>query len=262
MNKTNKNPHDGHRQRVKEKALKAGIEHWPAHEIMELLLMYAIPVKDVNPIAHDLIDSFGSISGVLDAGFEQLKKIKGIGKEAALFLSILPDILLKYTASKNVDEIVLDTPYKCVNHFRSIDRVRRFEGFYVFCMNAKHKLLKTIKFNSELPSAINVPLTTFAEKILFSANKSIIIMHSHPGGDSNPTQADCVATKRIMTLIASFGVTLFDHIIVTDNDYFSFRTNGMIDTLYKDILPSLQIGFREYNTVLRQLEKEKNKNHE
>ena len=116
-----KNPHTGHRQRMKDKARAIGIGAWPHHEVLELLLTYAIPQKDVNPLAHELIDKFGSLAGVLDVGWEQLSKIKGLGKEASLFLSLLPDIFNKYKASKDIGSVALDTTSKCVKYFKSIN---------------------------------------------------------------------------------------------------------------------------------------------
>ena len=87
MEQEKKHSHAGHRQRFKNKVLETGIEHLPYHEVLEFLLMYAIPQKDVNPLAHELISNFGSFSAVLDADYDQLKKIKGVGHETALFIS-------------------------------------------------------------------------------------------------------------------------------------------------------------------------------
>lgn len=230
-----KHSHGGHRQRVKDKAIQAGIEHWPSHEILELMLMYAIPQKDVNPLAHELIDTFGSIGGVLDAGFEQLIKIKGIGKDSALFLSILPDIFSKYTASKNTGDILLDKSGRIVNYFRTIDRVRDTETFYIFCLNNKRCLIKTVKFNSDLESFIKIPLADFASKIGFKGNKSIVIMHSHPNGDVQPTQADMQATKKLIRLAKTIGVGVNDHIIITDSHYYSFLDSDLLAGLINEV---------------------------
>lgn len=227
------NSHKGHRQRVKAKALQAGIEHWPIHEVLELLLMYSVPQKDVNPLAHTLLDTFGSFAGVLDAGFHQLKKIEGIGDETALYLSLLPDFFVKYTASKNIDSIILDNTYKNVNYFRSIDRVRDRERFYIFCLNGQKKLIKTIKFDSDLSSIINVPITELTQHIVFNANKGILIMHTHPNGNPNPTRADVNATKHIIDLCKVIGIKFEDHIIITGSRFYSFLTSGLLEALNK-----------------------------
>ena len=197
--------------------------------------MYSVPYKDVNSLAHELIDNFGSLGAVLDAGYDQLTKIKGVGHETALFLSLLPEFFLKYMASKNVDSIVLDTSHKLVNYFRSIDRIRNNERFYVFCLNAQKKLVKMVKFDSDIISAVSVPLTDFSQKIAFAANKSVIIMHTHPSGEVNPTQADFKATKRMIKAAHAVGVKIEDHIIVTNNEYFSFEDNHIMKGLEEEV---------------------------
>jgi len=241
MEEKKKHSHQGHRQRLREKAHKAGIEHWPQHEILELLLTYSIPHKDVNPLAHDLIEQFGSIAGVLDAGFEQLRKVNGVGEHTAIFLSLLPDFFNKYTASKNMDPIILDTSYKCVNYFRSQSRVKQFEQFYIFCLNAKKKLIKTTHIDSVLASSVNVPLKDFVETITCCSCKSIIVMHTHPGGNCQPTKSDVIATKRLMDICKTLGVLFDDHIIIADNEYFSFLHSGLYFDIEKVSIDALQV---------------------
>lgn len=234
MEQMKKHSHTGHRQRVKLKALEGGIEHWPYHEILELLLMYSIPQRDVNPLAHELIDCFGSLGGVLDAGYEQLKKIKGVSHETALFLSLLPDIFVKYTASKNVDAIVLDSTPKIVSYFRSIDRVRDTEAFYILCLNSKKRLIKTIKVQGDLPSQIDLSLSNFGSQILFKGNSSIVIMHSHPNGVADPSDSDIKATGALIKAAGSVGIKVEDHIIVTKNSFYSFSKEHLLEGLNKD----------------------------
>ena len=86
--------HTGHRQRMKAEFLARGIEGWPDHRVLELLLFYSIPQGDVNGLAHDLIEQFGSLSGVLDASVEELRKVKGVGEHTAVLLRMLPALLI------------------------------------------------------------------------------------------------------------------------------------------------------------------------
>ncbi len=235
MEQKKKHSHTGHRQRVKNKALEAGIEHWPYHEVLELVLMYCVPYKDVNPLAHTLIESFGSFGAVLDAGYDELKKIDGVGHETALFLSLLPDFFLKYTASKNVDSVVVDSAHKLVNYFRTIDRVRNNERLYIFCLNGEKKIIKMVKFDADIISSVSVPLTDFSQKVAFAANRGVIILHTHPGGISDPTEADIVATKRMIKAASAVGVKIEDHIIVSNTSFFSFLDNGLMQKLLQEV---------------------------
>lgn len=235
MEQKKKQVHKGHRQRLKEKAREQGIEAWPYHEILELLLTYSVPYKDVNPLAHELIDTFGTFSGVLDAGYEQLIKVNGVGRETALFLSLLPDMFAKYNASKNVGAILLDDSRKCVNYFRDVDRVGDNESFYVFCLNGKKELIKRVKFNGSFPSIINMPISWFTEKLVSSPTKSIIVLHNHPNGDCNPTDADVSATSKLIQAALTLGIKFEDHIIITDRSYYSFLYSGILRGLKENI---------------------------
>lgn len=236
MEQKKKHSHSGHRQRIKTKALEGGIEHWAYHEVLELILMYSVPYKDVNPLAHTLIESFGSLGAVLDAGYEELKKIDGVGHETALFLSLLPDFFTKYTASKNVDSVVLDTAHKLVNYFRTIDRVRNNERFYIFCLNGEKKLIKTVKFDADIISAVSVPLTDFSQKVAFAANRGVVILHTHPNGIAEPTDADIRATRRMVKAASAVGVKIEDHIIVSNNSFFSFADNGLMQGILQNAI--------------------------
>ncbi len=245
MEQKKKHLHTGHRQRVKNKAFEAGIEHWPEHEVLELILMYSIPQKDVNPLAHTLIEHFGSLGSVLDAGYEQLKKVKGISHETALYLSLLPEFFVKYTASKNVGDIIMSDAHTCVTYFRSIDRIRSVENFYIFCLNNNKRLLKTVKVNSDFASQVSVDMRSFAENILFPANNCIVILHTHPSGNSQPTQKDVYATLHLLKACQSWGIKIDDHIIATETEFFSFYNSGILEDLRKGVLPKFYNQLRK-----------------
>ena len=93
--------HTGHRQRSKTEFLTRGLEGWPDHKILELLLFYAIPQGDVNGLAHELVNQFGSLAGVLDASVDELKKVKGVGEHTAVLLKLIPAVGGQYMAERN-----------------------------------------------------------------------------------------------------------------------------------------------------------------
>ena len=249
MEDKKKHAHEGHRERLREKAISAGIDHWPQHEVLELILTYCIPHKDVNPLAHELIDKFGSLSGVLDAGFDQLRKINGIGDKSATFLSLFPDFFSRYTSSKNIDPIILDSTPKCVNYFRTQCRVKKYEQFYVFCLNAKKKLIKTSHIDSERSSSVNIQLKDFVEIITSCQCRAIVVMHTHPGGVSQPTQSDAIATQKFMEICKTLGISFDDHIILADNEYFSFRHSGLYFRLENNIKKGIKTSFKDNENV-------------
>ena len=228
--------HGGHRQRLRNKALAAGISHWPEHEVLELILTYAIPQKDVNPLAHDLIECFGSLAGVLDTPPNELVKINGIKDHAATFLALLPKFYEYYIHSKENNTIFLNNIHQAIKYFKKINKDNIFEEFYVFCLDNKNKLIKTIHINGMKTASIDVPLKDFSNAILMKECKAIVILHTHPGGNCSPTNADVEATKRLINSAYTVGVDIIDHLIVCDNMYYSFSKNRLLDRLKAEVL--------------------------
>lgn len=251
--------HKGHRQRLKNRAKTLGLENMPYHEVLELILTYTIPYKDVNPLAHELIERFGSLAGVLDAGYEQLIKIDGVGKETAMFLTFLPEMFNKYRASRNMETTILSTTSSCLRYFRSIAQVKRIEEFFVFCLDSRQKLIKTVKIASGQASSVSFDVSKFSESIVAEGIMSIIIMHIHPNGNVLPTKADLIATKRLIAICCIMGIKVEDHIIVSEEEYFSFKSNLMFDKLKVDTTSSLlsTIGVDEdqYTAIIERCKK-------
>lgn len=232
--------HDGHRQRLRQRALDKGLDSMPEHEVLELLLTYAIPYKDVNPLAHQLINKFGSLAEVFNAGFNQLKDFDGVGESTATFLSLFPEFCAKYFASRGNKKVVLNNIAEAVKYFRSVIIPKDVEEFYVFCLDGKYTLKKTIQVKGSSASSVTFSAKMFAEKIANQKYEYILIMHNHPGNNVYPTSADISATARIMQIAQSIGIKLYDHLVLGDVNYFSFRNNYMLDDLDKALKDSLR----------------------
>ena len=114
-----KNMHEGHRQRLKDKVRAGGLKVLQDHEVLELLLTYTIPQKDTNPTGHALLSAFGNIANVLNANYKDLTKVKGVGEETALFLSLFPQVFDLYLKEKLDKDVFLRTTSDCINYFRT-----------------------------------------------------------------------------------------------------------------------------------------------
>jgi len=110
------NIHKGHRQRIRQKFMKTGFTAFADHEKLELLLFYAIPMKDTNPIAHNLLNRFKSIGGVFDATYEQLMEVDGISESTAVFLKLVPEMAKEYMLSENI-HVCMDSTEAVCNFF-------------------------------------------------------------------------------------------------------------------------------------------------
>ncbi len=219
-----KGVHDGHRKRVKQEFLKNGFnENTPPHKILEMLLFYSIPRGDTNVLAHNLLNEFGSITGVLNASTERLLKIKGIGPNSASLIKLTLTVLKSYMSEKGAS----------VKRFGSNDDIceyinRKYIGFTkeIFSITslAPNGILLGFDFLSEgTPTDISIPIRLIAEIAIKRDASSIILAHNHPNGVAFPTPEDVETTIRIKNSLKSIDISLLDHMIIGFDDYISMK---------------------------------------
>ncbi len=136
-----KHLHSGHRQRVKDEFRARGLEGWPDHRVLELLLFYTIPQGDVNGLAHDLIDRFGSLAGVLDASEDELRKVPGVGEHTSLLLQLIPAVGARYREQRSDLGELVQTPREAAALLEPYFFGARNEMVYILCLDGKCKLL-------------------------------------------------------------------------------------------------------------------------
>lgn len=221
------NPHEGHRKRVRNRFKKESIDNFDDHQILEMLLFYAIPRGDTNETAHQLIDEFGSISNVFDASLEDLCKVKGVGENSAMLIKLMPQLYKKYEIDKLKDKDVplnsaaLVAKY-AAKHFVGVTE----ERLYLMCLDSTSNLLKFTEISKGDKSHTKINLGTIA-RIAFEAKAvSLILIHNHPSGIMAPSKADVDITIKVESIIHDLGMRLSDHIIIGNgDDYFSFRNS-------------------------------------
>ncbi|MBU5434118.1 RadC family protein [Pseudoflavonifractor sp. MSJ-37] len=222
--------HDGHRQRLKAEFLSRP-EAFPDHRILEILLFYANPRGDTNPIAHALMDRFGSLAGVLDASPEELMKVKGMGEHAVVLLKCVKEAGGRYlTARASMDDIVRDTRAACAI-LRPYFFGARNERVCVLCMDGKQKLLGVRQVCEGNVNAVEVASRLIAEAALSLNATGLILAHNHVSGLAFPSAEDKVTTRQLRELMLRLGVELTDHIIFTDDDAVSLRDSGFFSTI-------------------------------
>ncbi len=224
-NKQSKNIHEGHRERLRQRFLSEGLENFQDHNVLELLLFYSVPMKDTNEEAHRLIDTFGSLSCVFDASFEDLCSVKGVGERSATLIKMMPELFKKYEVDKiNSDDAILDTSKKVAEfvapHFKGVTN----EKMYVLCLDSNCRVLNFTQVSEGIVNA--APLNTRKiMEISFNCNaSSIILVHNHPSGVIAPSRKDVDATIGIVNLMQKVSLRVNDHIIIGNgSDFFSFR---------------------------------------
>lgn len=221
--------HDDHRKRMKQKFIDNGMDSFADHEVLELLLYYAIARRDVNPVAHELINRFGSLSAVFDAPIEALQEINGIGEHSAMLIKMLPQIARRYLISRSSAENILDSVEKAGKYIQSFFYSMRKECAYVICLDAKCKVIATKCITTG--DVDYVPLTPrqVVEFALANHAISVIIAHNHPSGIALPSVNDSNTTRKIEDALKAVDIKVLDHIIVADDDYVSMADNGFFN---------------------------------
>ena len=223
--------HDGHRARKKEQFRTHGLDAFADHEALELLLFYAIPRVDTNPIAHRLIERFGSLDGVLSAPPEELEKVEGVGESAATLLSLILPLVRcsRMTAAKT--PVILGTTQAAGEYFIDLFFGMREERLYEACLDAKGKLLRCAKVADGSVDAVNVNIRVIVENALKCGASAVVLSHNHPSGVALPSEDDNATTLAVYDALRTVDIRLLDHIIVADDDFVSIRENGLLPPL-------------------------------
>ena len=220
--------HDGHREKMRKRFLQGGLEPFADHEALELLLYYAIPRRDVNPVAHALMERYGSLSAVLAAPVEDLKNVEGIGESAAVLLSLVPKIAKKARLADASQETVLSTTERVGDFLLERFAGEQHEVVYQLCLDRKGKLLTCKRLTEGSVASADLDIRKIVENAILCQASAVVLAHNHPSGVALPSQEDYAATDRVQAALATIGVELADHIIVADGDYVSMADSGFL----------------------------------
>ena len=221
--------HDGHREKMRERFLRGGLDSFADHEALELLLYYAIPRRDTNPIAHALMDRYGSLSGVLAAPVEDLQKVDGIGESAAILLKLVPRLCHKARlADAHRQDLILNTAAKAGAYLMEHFAGETHEVLYQLCLDRKGKLLVCKRLGEGGVGSAPLDVRKIVENAILNSASAVILAHNHPSGIAQPSQEDFAATEQVQAALATIDVPLSDHIIVADRDFISFSGSGYL----------------------------------
>ena len=222
------NIHSEHRQRVKNRFRNEGLDHFEELHALELLLFYALPRIDTNPIAHDLLNHFGNLRNVLEAPVEQLMAIKGLGEHAAILLSLVRGLSQKYMISGD-SAAPLNTLEDCGNYLINRFIGQRNEVVMLLCLDAKRAPLCCRIVSEGSVNTAEISTRKVVEAALSVNATSVILAHNHPSGIAVPSMQDIVTTRRMGAALSAVDIVLEDHFVVADRDYVSLRQSNYYD---------------------------------
>lgn len=221
MSEKEKNPHENHRARLKARFHGQGLDHFEDHNVLELLLFFAVPRADTNPLAHRLMERYGTLSRVFDAPAEDLMQVEGIGEHAATLIKLIPSLARRYCESRFQQGGEIPTHESVgtylVAHFLGKNTESVFAMFYTSSM----ELVEAVElFSGSLQSAA-FSVREVAEHAILKKAAYVILAHNHPGGIPIASAADLDVTRTVRTFLAQMQVTLLDHFIVAEGKYSS-----------------------------------------
>lgn len=219
---------EGHRRRLRRKFLDAGIEALHEHEVLELLLTYAIARRDVKPAAKALLKEFGSLKAVLDADPRDLVQVRGVGEAAAALVKLAKEIAASYLKQKALQKPQVTCTSELLDYCRATMGAKKDEEFSVIYLDAQNQIIEIETIQRGVVNQAVVYPRQVLEGALRRKASAIILAHNHPSGHVRPSDADIRLTKLIQETAKMLDILVHDHIIIGESRFFSFREEGLM----------------------------------
>lgn len=224
-----KNIHKGHRERVKERFLRDGLSGFEKHNVLELLLFYSIPQRDTNPIAHALIDRFGSLKGVFNASFEELCTVDGISEHTATLIKLIPSVWS--VVASEVDKT------ECYDSVSKLGKllIRKYVGisvetvFLVLLDNSWH-IIDIVNLGVGSVNEVRFDIRKIVDCCVKKNAAMVLLSHNHPNGVLVPSNEDLVTTKELATAFGAIHIPFLEHLLIAENkfDCLLAKTEGVL----------------------------------
>ena len=229
---TSKGPEEphyvGHRERLRKRFHQAGAKGFHDYELLELLLTYAIPRKDVKPVAKGLIKRFGSMAGVLDASITELEDVPGLGPRSAVLIQLVKELLGTYLAERVKGRDLMASPQQVVDFAKVRLAAYPHEVFMVIYVNAKNEVIdEEIVHEGTVDRTVVYP-RRIVESALAHHAAGLVLVHNHPSGHTEPSEEDKRITYTIIEAAHTMDIRIVDHIIVGKEGYFSFMEHNLV----------------------------------
>lgn len=206
------NLHKGHRNRVRDRLIREGLSSFQPHEVLEYLLFHTVPQRDTNPIAHELINTFGSFEAVLDASVDELVERGHVSKNTAVFLSSLTEVFSYYeNCAKSIT--TFNSPEKMISLFKSYYIGVKNEKLVFAFLDSGLRLKDVIEFTEGQENGLNFNVKDVLKKAVSSGAYYVAMAHNHPTSFADPSRSDVNATLELKNQLEQIDVKLLDHII-------------------------------------------------
>ena len=223
--------HDGHRERLRESFRQNGLDGFDAIRSLELLLQFAIPRRDTNPIAHALLEEFGSLQEVFDASEQELLHVEGIGPSAAVLLRLVPQILKKSAVDRAAELRYLTSTADARDYLMPHFLYERDEKALLLCLDSQRRVIRCEELARGVVNAVSIDVRRVLEIALKHRACSLILAHNHPDGPASNSREDDLVTGQLYRSLLAVGIELRDHLIFARDGVFSYRDSGALQLL-------------------------------
>ena len=191
------------------------------------MLFYTVPRQDTNPIAHALIERFGSLNQVLTASVDELKKVNGLGEASATFLTLLNAFCRYYYQQESNHIEIMNTIDDFEEKLMPLFLGRRNETVYLLCLDAKRKLICCKEVGEGSVNSAAVPIRRIVEMALGANATSVVLAHNHPSGLAIPSHEDQLTTRQLALALSAVDIILADHFVIADGECISMQKSGL-----------------------------------
>jgi len=226
----------GHRKRLREKFNKSGLAGFHDYEIVELLLTLGSPRKDCKSQAKEAIKRFKTLRGVLEAPLEELQQIEGIGPHSAFGIKLVQEVAREFLKEKIIDKPVYKSAQEIFDYLYHSMRDLKKEVFKVIYLNSQNQIIEVAAlFEGTIDSSFIPPREVMESAIKHNA-ACLVFAHNHPSGNPEPSKYDKEVTRDLVYAASIMRIRVLDHLIIGNNTYFSFASEGLIEEYEMDFL--------------------------
>lgn len=222
--------HAGHRQRLRQRFLKTGLDGFADYEVVELILTLAVPRTDVKQPAKELIKRFGNLRGIMDAPIEDLRRVDGVGEVTPVALKIIRAAATLYLQQSAEAVESLADSQRLAEFWRMRIGSLANEVFQVAYLDSGYRLLRDGV--EELEQGTVDRAAVYPRRVIESALRrgaaAIVLAHNHPNGNVAPSEHDKLLTRAIVLAAETVHLKVLDHLVVSTDEAFSFRKAGLI----------------------------------
>jgi len=230
----------GHRERLRDRYARAGADAFAEHELLELLLTFAIPRRDTKPVAKRLLGTFGSLHEVLNAPQHRLSMVEGVGPQSALLIRLVRDLHRPSVAWPNLQRTTVASTKAAVEILRAEFASASEEHFLALLLDVSSRLLGIARLADGTIDRATVYPRHVAEEAIKVGAAAVILGHNHPRAAADPTPADRTLTRQLFLALTPIGIEILDHVIVGEGPYYSFASRGELDAMKQSYMDAVR----------------------